>query len=370
MKRFGFTLMALVLAAGILSGCDANANKTPLIYGQYQGELVALSYEQLTAKINNDDNFVVFQTPSSACTCWTSFRDTIITPYIEDNHIRIFTVPFGQFYNVDNTKRDTYGITLSASSPTLAIYKDGNLKVMREYNSTHKIWASSDSFITYINELVINPTIIDITLENLNNLYIQTASFSLVYYDENSESTFLRQKFLKAYALDNSQTKNNLYALNTNVEGIKLDVDNDYNEGQWQAFKDAHGLSALNNVTYGWDNGFVPTFQYIEPNGVNTNGSVIKSQAVYLNDTLIDTESMNHFQIASSYYKTDRVSALTYLNSFTGTKVIEGLIIADTDTELQGTTRRWTFEKAAVYHDPLLRAFLDENLPKTTYIPA
>jgi len=367
MKRFGLAIMVLILGAGTLSGCDVTANKTALIYGKYQGELSALTYEQLQNKIAGDDNFIVFQTPNSACTCWTSFRDSILQPYLESNHIRVYTIAFAQFYDINNVKRDTFGITLSASSQTLAIFKDGNLKLMREYNSTHKIWSSADSFLAYINELVIKPTIIDIDLALLQTLYAQNNTFSILYYDEGSESTFLRREFLKQYSLKNYLTMNTLYSLNTNIEGIKLDIAGEFDDEQWQTFKDSYGLSSLNNSLYGWGDGFVPTFQYIEPDGVNTNGEIIKTQAVYLNDVLTPTSAPDTYQVVESFYSSARSSVLSYLSSFEGTKVLEGLIVTGADTQVIGTSTIWQQEKAALYHDPILKAFLDERLPLVTH---
>ncbi len=367
MKRFGLALMILTLGAGMLSGCDAAANKTALIYGKFQGELAALTYDQLQDKIDGDDNFIVFQTPNSACTCWTSFRDSVLQPYLESNHIRVYTIAFAQFYDINNVKRDTFGITLNASSQTMAIFKDGNLKLVREYNTTHKIWSSADSFLTYINELVINPTIIDIDLAILQTLYAQNNSFSILYYDEGSESIFLRREFLKQYGLENYSAMNTLYSVNTNVEGIKLDIAGENDDEQWQTFKDVYGLSSLNNPVYGWGDGFVPTFQYIEPDGVSTNGEIIKSQAVYLNDVLTPTSAPDTYQVMESYYSSDRSSVLSYLSAFDGTKVLEGLVVTGSDTQVVGTNTIWQQEKAAVYHDPILKAFLDERLPLVTH---
>ena len=359
MKQIGYIFTALTLAATLLSGCDANANKTALIYGKLLGELNVLNYEELSDKLDNGDNFLLFQTPNSNCTCWTSFRDSILKPYIIENNVRAYTIPFAEFYDSENIKRDTFGIALNSSSQTMAIYKDGVIKTMREYNSTHKIWTSSESFNTYINELIITPTIIDLDLAQLQSLYTKENPFSVLFYDESEASLYLKDNPLKDYALAHLNEMETIYALQTNVEGIKLNDSGIYQDDQWQTFKDDYGLSSLNNEVFGYGDGFVPTLQYIEPNGGATNGDVIKAQVVYFNDLLANVEVDGSYLVEDSYYTTERQSSLSYLNDFSGTAIIKGLTIPSSDTKLVGEQRVWLKEKAAVYHDPLLAAFLD-----------
>lgn len=361
MKRFGYIFSVLTLATTMLSGCDVNANKTALIYGKLLGELNDLNYVELSNKLDNGDNFLLFQTPNSNCTCWTSFRDSVLKPYIIENNIRAYTIPFAEFYS-NNVQRDTFGIALNSSSQTMAIYKDGIIKTMREYNSTHKIWTSSESFTTYINELLIAPTIIDLDLAQLQSLYTKEDSFSILFYDEGDASLYLKDNPLRNYALSHLNTMSTFYALQTNVQGIKLDDLGVYQEEQWQTFKDNYGLSTLNNQVFGYGDGFVPTLQYIEPDGIATNGDVIKAQSVYFNEVLANVATEGSYLVEDSYYTTERQSFLSYLDGFIGTSIIKGLEIPSSDTKLVGEQRIWLNEKAAVYHDPLLVAFLDYAL--------
>ncbi len=367
MKRLGLLITALSLTATLLSGCDGNNKKAFLLFGTITNELVSLTYEQYSEKIEEKNDFIIFSTPNSVCTCWTSFRDSILMPYRQTNNLLIYTIPFLEFFDDDNLKRDSYGLDFISSAQTLGIFKDGRLIENRPYNSTHKIWDSKDSFSTFMEELIIMPTIIDINLTKLQNLYTQNSSFSVLYYDENAESNYLHENLLTNYARDNVGNMNNLYIVNTNVNGIKLTA-NAYDETQWQHFKDTFGLSEVNNADLGYNNGFVPSAQYIEPDGTNTNGDVIKAQTVYLNDTIEASDNPAIFEISSSYYSLVRESVLTYLSDFVGDKIIEGKEIPSEDVLINGENVIWENDKAALYHDPLFAAFLDYSLPQTTYV--
>lgn len=367
MKRLGLVITALSITASLLAGCDVSKNKTPLLFGTLEDELVALSYEQYVAKIEDKDNFLVFSTPNSPCTCWTSFRDSILMPYRKANNLIVYTVHFSEFFDDDNAKRDSYGLDFISSSQTLGLFKDGVIKENRPYNSTHKIWGSKDSFATYMKELIVFPTIIDINLTKLTNLYAQDSSFTVIYYDDETESTYLRENFLETYARENAGTMNNLYLLDTDVDGIKL-KSGVYDENQWQGFKDTYGLSALNNATLGYGTGFVPTAQYVEPNGIDKNGSIIKAQSVYLNDVLTISANPAVYEVTESFYSQERENSLSYLTDFVGDPILVAKAVPAADVDIDGANVTWKHEKAALYHDPLIRAFLDYSLPLATSV--
>lgn len=367
MKRFGLFALTLTIATLTLSGCDTTGGKTPLLHGAYEGSITSITYEQLSDKISGKENFMLFSTPRSNCTCWTSFRDSILTPYIKEKNIRVFTVPFLQYYDETNVARDTFGLTINSSSQSLGLYKEGRIVLSREYNSTHKIWQSIDSFTKYIDELIIAPNIIDLKLTALNNLYAQNDNFTVFYYDDGPESTYFRQNIIKPYALAHLDETLPLYGVYAETIGIKLDQEGDYLPTQWEQFKDEYGLSSLNNALFGWESGFVPTIQYIEPDGSNHHGDVIKAQASYLNDVLSETES-NAYQIVDSFYRQSRTDLLPYLDDFTGTKVLINQIIPSSDVTIQNSSTIWAYDKAAAYHNPLINAFLDYSIPLSTYI--
>ncbi|MFA5481078.1 MAG: hypothetical protein WC282_01660 [Bacilli bacterium] len=366
MKRLSLLLLSLFLGTAVLSGCDGNSNKTPLINGKMQGELVALEYSELATKIENEDNFLIFSTPSANCTCWNNFKNSVLASYIREHHVRAFTIGFNEFYDINNIKLDTFGITINSGHQTLAIFKNGQAKVVREYVTTHKIWTVRTSFEDYISELVITPTILDITLDQLNTIYSQTSSFTICFYDQESASSFLRQKALYQYAL-NHLTMNRLYLINCDAVGIKLNSSQVYDETSWSDFKDRYGLSTVNGLTFGYGAGVVPTFLYVEPNGIDTNGAIIKTAAVYLNDVLASEESEGTYAILDSFYTSERLPSLLHLDSYSQTKILKGMSIPLADTEADGEQRMWKREKAALHHDQLLNAFLNYSLPLSEY---
>ncbi len=367
MKRFRIVIAAVSLAATLLSGCDGSNAKTPLLFGTIENKLVDLTYDDYVEKIVQKDNFLVMSTPNSLCTCWTTFRDSILMPYRKAHNLIIYTISYSQFFDDDFVKRDSYGLEFLISSQSLGIFKDGVIKENRPYNSTHKIWSSKDSFTTYMNELIIDPTIIEVNLSKLNTFYAQNLSFSILFYDGGAASSFLYDNVLTAYARANFTSVKKVFTLNTDVDGIKYSS-GAFDEAQWQTFKDTYGLSQANNATFGYDEGVVPTIQYIEPDGSKKNQTVIKAQAVYLNDVLSSGTNPDTYEVTKSYYSSERVGSLSYLSNFSNEKVLVGKEISEADTTLIAEAVTWKYEKAAVYHDPLFNAFLDSCLPLTNYV--
>lgn len=367
MKRFGLSILTLTLAALTLSGCDTNGGKTPLLHGAFEGSINPITYEQLSDKISGQENFMLFSTPRSNCTCWTSFKDSILAPYIKEKNIRVFTVPFLEYYDDANVARDTFGLAINSSSQSLGLYKEGRNVLSREYNSTHKIWQSADSFAKYIDELIIAPKIIDLKLNALNSLYAQNDSFTVFYYDDGPESTYFRQNIIKPYAIAHLDETLPIYGVYVETIGIKLNQLSNYSPTQWEAFKDEYGLSSVNNPSFGWENGFMPTIQYIEPDSSNHYGNVIKAQATYLNDVLTETES-GSYQIVDSFYRQSRTDLLPFLDDYTSPKVLINQIIPASDVTIQDSSTIWTYDKAAVYQNPLINAFMAYSIPLSKYI--
>jgi len=362
------TLIAALAFTAVLNSCDGSANVTPLIYGQLGGGLVEIDYAQLSAKVEAEENFMVFSTPTGNCTCWANFRTSVLPPYLEENDVLAFYINFRQFYNVNNELLDSFGIDIYSDRQTLALFKDGEAKTVEVYDSKYAIWSERLAFEAYIDELITLPTIINVDEVQLEGLYAQTSSFAIYFYDEDVQSSFLNQRMLKDYSLSHRQMSK-LYAVDCNVSGIKLSAGGAYDETQWRAFKDDYGLSDLDNHARGYGAGVVPTFLYVTPNGVDKIDSVIATSSVYLNDILSTAPVDGEYEIADSYFASERLANLPHLAAYQDTKVLVGLKVPEADVVPDGDIVAWSSEKAAVYHDLLLMAFLDYSLPLATYLP-
>ena len=137
----------------------------------------------------------------------------------------------------------------------------------------------------------------------------------------------------------------------------KLDDEGNVNAEQWQTFKDDYGLSNKHNPVYGYNTGYVPTFLYI--NGYLT-GAQYLSGCVVFNDTVVEQDSK--YVVTDSYYTSERLGSLTYLDSSVQTRILKGKTLGSKDVTVYpeyGNYVAWNHESAEQYHNVFVEKFLD-----------
>lgn len=345
------------MMTGSLSSCNGN-EKTNLIFGQvYSDEVISITHSDLSGRVNKLESFIVVTTPLSNCTCWNNFRN-VLNRYIENYNVAIYYINYSSFYS-GTTALDSFGIDFRNDEPTLAIFSKGNLVVNEVYDSKNKIFSVYDDFEKYMDEKVTLPKIYYVNEEQLEQLYAQENDF-IIYFGRSlcNDCTYVNRYALPDYVESHSEMKK-IYAFDG--EEIRTYDDNGTltNPEEWQAFKDQYGLSEINNPDYGYGEGVVPTFFYVDPDSAGTtSGEVIKSGAVYFNEE-ISKNSDGTYTVSNSYYSTERTAKLNYLSNFEGTKVLDGLTLdSDSVNDVEGSYY-WYQDKAEVYYTPLLNAFFD-----------
>lgn len=351
MKRKGLLFFALigVLTSAFLTSCDPN-KKVPLLFGYLDGHLENLTYEQLQEKNEHQDNFLLFVTPKSNCTCWSGFLNNVLSIYIKEYHLEVFTINYTSFFTSSDEPLDTFSLTINNGHQTLGLFSEGVLKLNREYDGSIPLWYEYDTFRQYMFEYIHYPTMYQINIFNdLNKLLHKKEKVTLLFYDlAEGESRFLFDYFLKDYA--NSLLKDKtLYLVNTRVENIKLDANLEENAAIWQGFIDNYALNT-------YLNGALPLLQHY------TLSDHLVEQCVYLNDVLDPTLVNGHYRISDSYYSLLRVNDLAFLSSYKDEKVFVNKLVKESETLLENDIRKWSFSYACKHHDLLFKTFLDYYL--------
>ena len=112
---------------------------------------------------------------------------------------------------------------------------------------------------------------------------------------------------------------------------------------KYQQFKDDHFLSNKNNTDFGYNTGYVPTFQYYKD-------GALYDMAVYFNDEVTDG------LITTSYYDEERLSHIHYADKLTK-KVLTGTRLEESEISSSGS---WlNSEVHSSYYKPFIETFFD-----------
>ena len=158
----------------------------------------------------------------------------------------------------------------------------------------------------------------------------------------------------------NAKDNNVSYVIDCDVDGIRL-TNGQYDEGQWNTFKEDFGLSSSGNEDYGYGLGYVPSFYTYGGQKAQTVSERIVDGAVYLNDKIEKNAETGDYYVANSFFTEERKPLLGFLgNSKVETTVIKGLKVPMADVE----NGEWKKSAAAKYHNPLLEAYLNAYVGK------
>ena len=352
-----FLLIHIVsLAFVALTGCaDKKANLT---YGTYIEQslesLKPLETSELLNKVYSEETYILatYQKQySEECLCWSTFQNVIVN-YTNQYHEKVY------IYNMDEYGDLQIGLKIEEykdSTPALYIFKGKEQLAKFTYKDSKDKSIFSDieaeAMYTRIHKVVNKPTLFEVNDEYLS--------------DSISKSKEIVALFIRNSCPDCSYSLNNViipYINKTtiNKEILVFDLENYFRQSvlsstksqdPYQSIKDKYGLSKIANDVYGYGDGYVPTIQYYQD-------GILKDASVFFNDEVAQKED-GTYCVSRSFYTSERLTSLSYCKKVE-TNVLEGLVISEKD--IAKTTSGYTYwlqEKAAVYHTPLLEAFLD-----------
>lgn len=351
MKKSRLILLPILAMsiAGLFS-CDNNNNeqdqnwKANLSLGDYTLDMIHfsdfnyaykydLTYQELKEKIGKESFAVAVG--QSGCFCWNDLA-AVINNYVNNTHIVVYRIKTENLLY-----KDDFGLKVVSGSSSFGIFKlDGSVKAV---NHEDKETSKQDKFNAFMNKYTSLPRMYYISENDISNKVIKDNVNATIYFGRSGCPDCSDVNKLILFPYFENHSGKTLYC---------YDLDEYYGTDNYIAKKGEFKLTAASNPTYGYGDGFVPTFFYY-------NNKEIKSGAVAFNDKVESNI------ITRSYYTSERAASLEYLNNFTGTKIIQGMNVPSSDLTAYGN---WENDKAVNYYKPLITAFLDYALPNTNLV--
>lgn len=351
MKKFPLVLAANLLLGSIaFLGACSSEQKIDLMYGDKNvSGVTTITYDLLKEKVDSKQTFLLVVQYSDGCACWSQEARPVLEKYIEEKHVVINHI---KLEDLDNGG-SRFGLTIVTGNVSFAIFEDGVVKhcVTTQDDNTLKKY---DEFVSYFESLVNLPRMYYVSLDDIDKMY-RTSEKNIIYFSRSTcgDCSYLDTHYLKEWSKNNPNYSKNIYILDCDQPDIRLDDEGNYNKEQWFTFKHDYGLSNKNNMVYGYDGGYVPTFLYIEG---AMSGVKYLSGAVAFNDTL---ENQNgEYVVTNSYYTEERLPNLKYIDDSVEHKTLKGLKLTSDDVTLYGSYAMWNHESAEKYHNKLLEKFL------------
>lgn len=338
-------LFLSVLTAISLASCggnDVDTSKIALDYGyDYKNDIVnieevEIGYTSLTNLIDNKESFVLLIFHNRTCLCWESFNPLAVQ-FMNKYNLR--------FYAFDNALlegEDNYGIYRGTDvMPGICFFRRGTLIRQSIYG---KIDINHRKFFEYYEDLerymfdniylpkmyYIDFTLLDEKIANNEkiNLYIARSGCN--------DCKAVNRNYLYSWSESKKETTltNNLYI---------LDIEKYRGTDEYQTIKDKYGLSVAGNPTFGFDTGYIPTFQRIE------NGQ-IKDMITVLND-----QGDKETGLVTSYFNESRIANSPMLSS-AGFAKLDGTTV---DVSLIKSWGAIDQQKQYEWHLPAIQLYFD-----------
>ncbi len=290
----------------------------------------------------------------STCTCYFSFQEAL-EPYLQKYDALIYSIDPKEFSGGEKK-----GLNIISGNETLAIFKAGELLEQKVTDSTSDPFTSDSNVVkNWLEERVSWGSGMEITLPQLNKLYEGDIPFSLAYLRSSCPDCLTLEEEILYPLL--KEKRGTLYMVDTDVPGIRFDEEGNFDETQWKAFKEEVGLSAKeDNCPSAYQEGYVPSILYIDPNLGTTKRDKVVAGMTYLNDQ-IQKDEEGYF-IASSFYNDARIPNNEWLSN-KEEKMLEGKRLKEEEVLVLNDSYSWKVDYAKEFHNPLAEEFLDFYCP-------
>ena len=343
MKKLAAILLAIpVLLSTACKDGDIDKSKIALDYGHVRQEAITnldqlgeLTYNELQSAIDSKINFVLLVYGSSTCGCWTDFKP------IARDYVNIHWYDF-KVINANNIPgNNSYGIYAGADlMPSIVFFRRGKLVRQTVYGklkeNNRKMFKQYAEFEKYMRDNVYAPHMIYMDKEVLDHKIEINEYFNLY---------IARTGCGDCAAVD----KNILYKWSTKNAGKLLandlyifDIAPYRGTEQYQDIKDQYGLSTTGSETFGFDDGYVPTFQ-------RRHGAQIEDMITVLNDYA--SEEL----VVTSFFNQARINASPMLRD-TGNKYLFDGKTIEADQRMAWGAVDQTLQLK--WHTPILELYL------------
>ena len=357
MKKKLLPLLVFLLVPFSINACSSN--KASLTYGTYiksePDSLKELSTTELKNKATEDKEvflLAVYQDKySDDCLCWNTFKN-VIANYCNTYHEVVYTF---NAYNQDIELKKLNIEKREDSTPLLYIFNGEKLITKFSYgNSQDKAIfedLKGEAMNTRIHRKVNKPTMYYVDEAWLDDNYNKADELCVLYFRSAcGDCKYVIPNVIIPY-IKNHDFKRELFLfdMQKTYETARKEDATAEEKAHYQEMKDKFGLSEKGNANYGYQNGVVPTIQYVK------NGK-LEDASVYFNDSL-GRKDTTSFYVLESFYSEERLPNLKYLKGMSKEQaVIEGKPAKAAINAADGTIH-WNQSEADQYHRPLLEAF-------------
>ena len=360
MKKKLFALLPILLVPFILNSCKQD--KAALTYGTLMDNdiysLKEITNSELASKTKDDKEvflLAVYQGEySEECGCWITFTNVIAT-YMNLTHEMVY------LYNAQNQNETVASLNIAKydeSTPDLYIF-NGTKKVAHfsyRNGGDKAIFEdiTAEAMKTRVHKFINKPTMYYVDEKYLDSHYTQDDRLAVLFVRRKcGDCSYVVPNVIIPYIKKHSlMTSLYIFDIQDYYDKAKSETATNQDLANYQALKNKFNLSASTNETYGYQNGVVPTIQFVKK-------GVVEGASIYFNDTVAKKED-GSFYISDSYYSEERLPNLKYLNGMNKTTtVLKGMNVTEGIVANKTGGYYWSQEAASKYHRPLLEAFLD-----------
>lgn len=337
-------LFLSVLTAISLASCgnDVDTSKIALDYGyDYKNDIVdiyelEIGYSDFVNKIADKESFVLLIFHDRSCGCWREFHP-IAVQFMNKYNLR--------FYALDNALlegNENYGVYRgTAPMPGICFFRRGTLIRQSIYDlidiNNRKFFKYYDDLESYMFDNIYLPKMYYIDEEALDERIANNEKLNLyIARSKCGDCKAINKQYLYSWSdgLKETTLSKNLYI---------FDIQKYRGTSEYQVIKDKYGLSVAGNPIFGFDTGYIPTFQRIE------NGQ-IKDMITVLND-----QGDKETGLVISYFNESRIANSPMLSS-AGFAKLDGTTV---DISLIGTLGGIDQQKQLEWHLPAVKLFFD-----------
>lgn len=332
-------------------GESTDTSKIALDYGyDYKNDIVVIDeleigYSSLVNLIDNQESFVLLIFHNRTCDCWEDFSPLAVQ-FMNKYNLR--------FYAFDNALlegENNYGIYRGTDAmPGICFFRRGTLIRQSIYG---KIDVNHRKFFKYYEDLekymfdnIYLPKMYYLDRESLDEKISSDEEFNLYVARTGCNDCLAANGVLLDWSDNNKETtiQNNLYIFDLKPYHPGRPDDPGYDEKYpiYIAIKTEYKLSEEGNASFGYDAGYVPTFQRWK------NGDVIDMITI-LNDSAVGED----VKTQSSYFTEARVNASPMLRNTT--YIFQGREIGADELDERG---RFTRDAQLKQQTPILKLYL------------
>ena len=345
----------VALAFGVLTGCTIK--KATLTFGTYIEQsletLKPIDTSDMLNKTYSEETYILatYQGKySEECLCWSTFQNVIVN-YMNKYHEKVSLFDTDNYGDLQiDLKIEEY----KDSTPALYVFQGKEQLGKFTYKNSRDKAVFSDlkaeAMYERIHKLIKEPIMFEVDDDYLSeSINISRNTVALFIRSSCPDCSYSLTNVIIPY-IDKEIIKEEILVFDLESY-FKQSATSSTVDNQYQNIKDKYKLSENSNKKYGYGTGYVPTIQYYRK-------GVLADSSVFFNDEVSQKEDGTYF-VSKSFYSEDRLTSLSYCENV-ATNVLEGLALSEQD--IAKTTSGYTYwlqEKAAVYHTPLLEAFLD-----------